>query len=189
MNQNELKSADDWAKLFKLHSCVGNKKFMTPIQQVLSEFSGLLTGNPDAVTSLREWQVKTMVEEIERLKEVEKERDEAKKGHCKDCCCAQSWKALGITQYTGKSIPEHITDLRNKLIFECDSSDQLSQLRTAYREALEALKHWKSYSESPIPANEDEQEQAGEDFTNVWFETDAILTNPLAIEVMKEKKV
>lgn len=31
--------------------------------------------------------------------------------HCKDCCCAQSWKALGITAYTGKSIPEHITKL------------------------------------------------------------------------------
>jgi hypothetical protein len=32
--------------------------------------------------------------------------------HCKDCCCARSWKALGITAYTGKSIPEHIADLR-----------------------------------------------------------------------------
>ncbi len=31
--------------------------------------------------------------------------------HCVDCCCAQSWKALGITQYTGKSIPEHIAAL------------------------------------------------------------------------------
>ncbi len=32
--------------------------------------------------------------------------------HCEDCCCAKSWKALGITEYTGKSIPEHIEDLR-----------------------------------------------------------------------------
>lgn len=32
--------------------------------------------------------------------------------HCKDCCCAESWKALGISEYTGKSIPEHIADLR-----------------------------------------------------------------------------
>lgn len=32
--------------------------------------------------------------------------------HCKDCCCARSWKALGITEYTGKSIPEHIDSLR-----------------------------------------------------------------------------
>ena len=30
--------------------------------------------------------------------------------HCKDCCCARSWKALGIEEYTGKSIPEHITE-------------------------------------------------------------------------------
>lgn len=32
--------------------------------------------------------------------------------HCKDCCCAQSRKALGVTEYTGKSIPEHIAALR-----------------------------------------------------------------------------
>jgi len=35
--------------------------------------------------------------------------------HCKDCCCARSWKALGITNYTGKSIPEHIEQLRGLL--------------------------------------------------------------------------
>ena len=32
--------------------------------------------------------------------------------HCKDCCCAQAWEALGITEYTSKSIPEHIRELR-----------------------------------------------------------------------------
>lgn len=32
--------------------------------------------------------------------------------HCKDCCCAQSWEALGITTYTGQSIPEHIAAQR-----------------------------------------------------------------------------
>jgi hypothetical protein len=32
--------------------------------------------------------------------------------HCKDCCCARSWAALGISEYTGKSIPEHIASLR-----------------------------------------------------------------------------
>lgn len=32
--------------------------------------------------------------------------------HCKDCCCARSWKALGITEFTGKSIPEHIEELQ-----------------------------------------------------------------------------
>lgn len=35
--------------------------------------------------------------------------------HCKDCCCARSWKALGIESYTGKSIPEEITALKTKL--------------------------------------------------------------------------
>ena len=32
--------------------------------------------------------------------------------HCKDCCCAKAWEALGITEYTGKSIPEHILELK-----------------------------------------------------------------------------
>lgn len=32
--------------------------------------------------------------------------------HCKDCCCARSWESLGITEYTGKSIPEHIKEIR-----------------------------------------------------------------------------
>ena len=35
--------------------------------------------------------------------------------HCTDCCCARSWEALGISEYTGKSIPEHITELRTAL--------------------------------------------------------------------------
>lgn len=35
--------------------------------------------------------------------------------HCVDCCCAQSWKALGVTKYTGLSIPEHIERLRAAL--------------------------------------------------------------------------
>ena len=34
--------------------------------------------------------------------------------HCKDCCCARSWEALGITAYTGRSIPEHIEALREE---------------------------------------------------------------------------
>lgn len=37
------------------------------------------------------------------------------KEHCKDCCCARSWAALGITEYTGKSIPEHIKSLHAEL--------------------------------------------------------------------------
>lgn len=35
-----------------------------------------------------------------------------KEDHCKDCCCARSWKALGITGYTGKDISEHIERIR-----------------------------------------------------------------------------
>ena len=32
--------------------------------------------------------------------------------HCSDCCCARSWKALGVDKYDGKSIPEHIEQLQ-----------------------------------------------------------------------------
>lgn len=35
--------------------------------------------------------------------------------HCRDCCCARSWKALRVTQFTGLSIPEHIEALRSTL--------------------------------------------------------------------------
>lgn len=35
--------------------------------------------------------------------------------HCVDCCCARSWAALGVTEYDGKSIPEHITRLRERV--------------------------------------------------------------------------
>jgi hypothetical protein len=36
-------------------------------------------------------------------------RDE--QNHCKDCCCARSWEAIGVTTYTGMSIVEHIEQL------------------------------------------------------------------------------
>lgn len=35
--------------------------------------------------------------------------------HCVDCCCARSWAALGFTNYTGMSIPEHIAAMREAL--------------------------------------------------------------------------
>ncbi len=43
---------------------------------------------------------------------------DAQETHCRDCCCARAWKALGITEYTGLSIPEHIELLRNQLAAE-----------------------------------------------------------------------
>lgn len=35
--------------------------------------------------------------------------------HCNDCCCAKSWEALGVTEYTGRSIPEHISEIRAEI--------------------------------------------------------------------------
>lgn len=40
--------------------------------------------------------------------------------HCRDCCCARCWKALGITEYTGKGIEEHIADLKKELAYVKD---------------------------------------------------------------------
>jgi hypothetical protein len=46
---------------------------------------------------------------------VSPEPDETAVNHCKDCCCARSWKALGISEFTGKGIPEHIVALKEEL--------------------------------------------------------------------------
>jgi hypothetical protein len=35
--------------------------------------------------------------------------------HCRDCCCARAWKALGFSEYTGKSIVEHIELLKGEV--------------------------------------------------------------------------
>jgi len=36
----------------------------------------------------------------------------ALENHCKNCCCAKSWEALGIKEYNGLSIPENILKLK-----------------------------------------------------------------------------
>lgn len=60
--------------------------------------------------------------------------------HCHDCCCARSWKALGVTEYTGKSIPEHIEELRVNLA-TCNQSIQayLDMQRQTPADRAEAL--------------------------------------------------
>lgn len=42
-----------------------------------------------------------------------------KDAHCKDCCCARAWQALGVKEYDGLSIPEHIKKLKER-IFELE---------------------------------------------------------------------
>ena len=51
---------------------------------------------------------------VKKVAELEKEVERLEGRHCADCCCDKSWKALGITEYTGKSIPEHIAELRQQ---------------------------------------------------------------------------
>lgn len=55
--------------------------------------------------------------------------------HCIDCCCARSWKALGIETYTGKSIPEEIEKLQQRVIENRDAATDLQyQLDDAMKE-------------------------------------------------------
>lgn len=58
--------------------------------------------------------------------------------HCNDCCCARSWKALGITEYTGLSIPEHIQQLRGLIALACRHVDT-GALRISHRKDFAAL--------------------------------------------------
>lgn len=58
--------------------------------------------------------------------------------HCQDCCCARSWKALGISEYTGLSIPEHIQQLREALVGEVGLV-QLLTARSDLRAEREAI--------------------------------------------------
>lgn len=62
-------------------------------------------------TKLRKMELQSEVATLRRQLEAAV-KDE---NHCVDCCCARSWKALGIDNYTGKSIPEEITTLRQQL--------------------------------------------------------------------------
>ncbi len=60
--------------------------------------------------------------------------------HCKDCCCARSWAALGITEYTGHSIPEHIRMLREEV--ERLRESAVPDLVNALRAAVEVIGTW-----------------------------------------------
>jgi hypothetical protein len=52
----------------------------------------------------RRWEDKAEEYRTHALKLLDKRND----GHCQDCCCAQAWAALGVTEYTGESIPDYI---------------------------------------------------------------------------------
>ncbi len=51
--------------------------------------------------------------DLAKRQAVEIERVKAE--HCKDCCCARSWEALGNPSYSGTSIPQHIEQLQREL--------------------------------------------------------------------------
>ena len=100
---------------------------MTPIEDRLAATvrCGVIHSGDDQERLIAHKQAAEAVAEIERLRA----------GHCTDCCCAQSWKALGIDEYTGKSIPEEITHLREWMIKNRDAATELQyQLDDATKE-------------------------------------------------------
>lgn len=61
--------------------------------------------------------------------------------HCKDCCCSRSWKALGITAYSRKSIPEHIEGLKADAETLNNEINELRELaQRAQRREFEVVK-------------------------------------------------
>lgn len=66
--------------------------------------------------------------------------------HCADCCCARAWKALEISEYTGKSISEEITALkaenakRQDALCESEARSLLNFQR--FEEAMEGELMW-----------------------------------------------
>ena len=77
--------------------------------------------------------------------------------HCVDCCCARSWSALGVPEYDGKSIPEHITRLRD--------SEALARGKIA--EQMIEIARLKDHYETGILAGENDcKKHAGKVYMN-----------------------
>ena len=57
--------------------------------------------------------------------------------HCPDCCCGASWKALGISENTGKSIPDHINQLRAENVELKQDKERLDWLEKVSTNSME----------------------------------------------------
>jgi len=73
--------------------------------------------------------------------------------HCKDCCCAKSWEALGIKEYTGKSIPEEILRTKDELcrfqrLWNSAEQKALGFAKTCDKQAEELAKVTSLYHEA-----------------------------------------
>lgn len=97
-----------------------------------------MSTNEERIFELEKRLVEFRIVPIERrLNALESRAGQAGEGeHCRDCCCcARSWKALGVTTYTGKSIPEHIELLTR----ERDAALLQLSGQTVLRNEFEAL--------------------------------------------------
>ena len=97
---------------------------MTPeeLDEARKVAGGLFAVTDSIVEFYEREAIKTYSKLIRYIDELERENtDQAAEikrledHHCEDCCCARSWEALGITEYTGRSIPEEITRTREQI--------------------------------------------------------------------------
>lgn len=94
-------------------------------------------------------------------------KNEAVKKHCPDCCCGHAWKALGIIEYTGKSIPEHIK------LLKADLDIAIALLKQA-QETIQGVEIYKQHS--------------GKNYRREWVDVGAWLYQNDVVAILDNKK-
>ena len=79
-------------------------------KELIETIEGLIHGLPELLESIGYADEENLIDKA-RAAMAAMPPSAREANHCADCCCARCWKALGITKYSGKSIPEHITEL------------------------------------------------------------------------------
>ena len=92
----------------------------TPSQWTAAVFELLavierLAADNDSIDKAYKERYQQYLDTKKRAEQAEADLAAARERHCEDCCCAQSWRALGISECNGKDIPEHISALRAAL--------------------------------------------------------------------------
>lgn len=104
---------------------------MDKVKELKAEIAALKADKIDQLTRIETAKLHDAYAEIARLRQ----------GHCKDCCCARSWEALGGQTIPGGSIPQHIEELVEEI--------------AALREAVRNIHNLAAAPTSPERINED----------------------------------